>query len=136
MHKYPLIAIDSVYLTDDGTENGARYIVKADNLLGLRLAKRRIFIETLKGGVNQLRSHAGTQIPITVQLTPKVKLDAVIAAIEAAEAANSLHAVLISGEAGEKSLSCLFEGFKWPGEAIGAGLREVEMMFRIISVNE
>lgn len=136
MARYNTISINGVYLTKTGLVGGVACKTEVSGLVNLRPELSRIISESIDGTPKvQFRSHKGKPIGITVQVSQKTAFESLLTAIDAAEASDDLHALLIDGDTGNFDLDCVLENIEAPGTFSNGLINEVKMTFRVHTVN-
>lgn len=137
MQRFNKVQIESVHFTSDDASTGLPYVSEVTGLTPLKLSTSRIIVEAADGTPRpQFRSHKGRPIEISFPVVPVAKYDALVAAVNAAEAGgNALHVVL-DGDRGLHDLDCHLEDLDDRGQTIDAGVRDLRIRLRILAVNE
>lgn len=138
MAEYNLIAIETLYLTDDGTVTGTPCRTEVKGLAELGTAMRRTLIQCIGPPQVQLFDNLiGEPIQITVFVLQKTEYDSLITMIDAADSGSSTLTVSFSGgDLGDFDLECVLEkNLTNPGEFTDGRIPAVEINLRVVSVN-
>ena len=138
MADHNKVQIETLYLTNDGTQSGEACLVEIPELASLRPAKRRTVIQCLGAPQVQLFDGLiGEPLTLKIFLLHTDEWDDLITLIDAADTNGTTLTVKITdSELGDFDLECVVESITQSGEFSDDRIPSVELRLRIVSVNE